>query len=143
MRRRDALLAAGLLVLAAAAVAASPKGTTVTAKGALVWTDAAIPGVASAAVEGDMAKGSSHFYLRYAAGLVTPLHHHSPDHYVTTLAGALTLVVDGKEHRLAPGSYFALLGKTAHTARCEGNEDCLMFVDARGPWDVVPEAAKP
>ena len=37
-----------------------------------------IPGVTKAPVEGDMAKGASHFYLKYAAGLVTPVHHHSP-----------------------------------------------------------------
>jgi hypothetical protein len=26
-----------------------------------------------------------------------------------------------------------------HVARCEGSEPCVMFIDARGPWDVVPE----
>jgi quercetin dioxygenase-like cupin family protein len=86
-----------------------------------------------------MAKGPSHFYLKYDAGLVTPLHHHSPDHYATTISGSLILVVDGKEHRLAPGSYFAFTGKAAHVARCEGSEACVMFIDARGAWDVVPE----
>ncbi len=101
------------------------------------WKDAGVPGVASAVVQGDMAKGSSRFYLRYASGFAAPVHHHSPDHYVTTVAGNLILVVDGKEHRLAPGSYFALTGKAKHAARCEGAQDCVMFVDARGPWDVV------
>ena len=78
----------------------------------LKWTPAGVPGVSFAAVEGDMAKGPSHFYLKYDAGLVTPIHHHSPDHYVTTVSGTMTLTVDGKEHRLVPGSYFALTGKS-------------------------------
>jgi quercetin dioxygenase-like cupin family protein len=98
------------------------------------------PGVASAVVEGDMARGPSHFYLKYDSGLVTPAHHHSPDHYVTTISGNLILVVEGKEHRPSPGSYFAFTGKAAQVARCGGSEACVMFIDARGAWDVVPEA---
>jgi quercetin dioxygenase-like cupin family protein len=88
-----------------------------------------------------MAKGASRFYLKYAAGFAAPVHHHSPDHYVTTVAGNLVLIADGKEHRLPPGSYFAFTGKAKHAARCEGTEACVMFIDARGPWDVV--LAKP
>lgn len=110
----------------------------------LTWTAAAIPGVSSATVTGDTAGGGSRFYLRYAAGFVAPLHHHSPDHFVTTVTGMLVLIVDGTEHRLAPGSYFALTGKAAHAVRCEGDVDCVMFIDAHGPWDVQPgEATRP
>ncbi len=112
----------------------------------LKWIGAGVPGVASAVVKGDMAKGPSHFYLKYGAGFVAPVHHHSPDHYVTTVTGDLVLIVDGKEHRLPPGSYFAFTGKAKHAARCEGSQDCVMFIDARGPWDVVlankPQAGK-
>lgn len=103
----------------------------------LKWIGAGVPGVETAVVKGDMAKGASHFYLKYAAGFVAPVHHHSPDHYVTTVAGNLVLIADGKEYRLPPGSYFALTGKAKHAARCEGAQDCVMFIDARGPWDVV------
>ena len=110
-----------------------------TPQASLEWRDTGIPGVSTAAVQGDMAKGPSHFYLKYAAGLVTPVHHHSPDHYVTVVSGNLVLILDGTEHRLSPGSYFAFTGKARHAARVEGSEACVMFVDARGPWDVVPE----
>jgi quercetin dioxygenase-like cupin family protein len=70
---------------------------------------------------------------------VTPKHHHSPDHYVTTVSGNLVIIADGKERKLPPGSFFALTDKAVHAARCDGSEDCVMFIDARGPWDVVPE----
>jgi quercetin dioxygenase-like cupin family protein len=103
----------------------------------LKWTAGAIPQVSTCVVEGDMAKGASHFFLKYAAGFVTPPHLHSADHYAAMVSGTLVLIVDGKEHRLAPGSYFSLTGTKVHTARCEGSEDCVMFLDARGPWDVV------
>jgi quercetin dioxygenase-like cupin family protein len=74
------------------------------------------------------------------------LHHHTADHYVTVVSGTLLLTTDGKETRLPPGSFFALTGKEPHSARVEGDQDCVMLVDARAPWDVVPEtqtAAKP
>jgi len=103
----------------------------------LQWKSAGVPGVSVAVVEGDMAKGPSRFYLKYGVGLVTPAHHHSADHYVTTVSGTLVLDVDGKEHVLPPGSYFALTGKKTHVARVEGNQDCVMFIDAKGPWDVM------
>ena len=107
------------------------------------WAPGGIPGVSTAAVDGDMTKGPSHFFLKYAAGFTAPIHHHSADHYVTVVSGNLVVVVDGKDQRVPPGSYFAFTGKAKHGARCEGSEDCVMFVDARGAWDVVPEAAKP
>jgi quercetin dioxygenase-like cupin family protein len=112
-------------------------------KEGLKWADAGIPGVSTAVVQGDMAKGPSHFYLRYPAGFVSPVHHHSPDHYATTVSGSLSLTMDGKEQRLSPGSYFSFAGKAPHVARCAGPEACVMFIDARGAWDVVVEQKPP
>ena len=103
----------------------------------LTWTESGTRGVSFAVVDGDMKSGASHFYLKYGAGFVAPVHHHSPDHFVTTLTGNLVVIADGKEHALPPGSYFALTGKAQHGARCQGTADCVMFVDARGAWDVV------
>lgn len=125
--------------VAAGAVVAGGGKTVVAPAADLKWAGAGVPGVSTAAVEGDMAKGASHFFLKYAAGLATPVHHHSADHYVTVVSGNLVLVQDGKEQKLGPGSYFAFTGKAPHAARCDGSEDCVMFVDARGAWDVVPE----
>jgi quercetin dioxygenase-like cupin family protein len=129
--------AAVLSVIASAVDAQNPARTGVQPATELNWKGAGVPGVATAVVNGDMTKSPSHFYLRYSKGFVSPVHHHSPDHYVTTVTGTLILTVDNKEHRLPPGSYFALIDKAKHAARCEGAEDCVMFIDARGPWDVV------
>ncbi len=136
---------ATLLAVAALAIVVSMSFADTTSMSVVIpaagvtWKPAGIPGVSVAPVEGDMAKGPSHFYLKYDAGLVTPLHHHSPDHYVTVVSGTLMLTVDGKESRLGPGSFFALVNKAPHAGRVEGKEACVMFVDARGPWDVVLE----
>lgn len=142
MKHRLAL--AIVLVAAIAATCAvwaeGPGKSVVTPQSAVKWASAGAPGVSIAAVDGDTAKGPAHFFLKYDPGLVTPVHHHSADHYVTVVSGTLTLTVDGKENRLGPGSYFALLGKKPHAARVEGQEAAVMFIDARGAWDVVPEA---
>jgi quercetin dioxygenase-like cupin family protein len=127
-------------VLSAAAIAQAPGKAVAKPAADLKWTPAGVPGVSTAAVEGDMAKGASHFYLKYDAGFTAPVHHHSPDHFATTVSGNLVLIVEGKEQRLAPGSFFAFTGKARHAVRCEGKEACVMFIDARAPWDVVPEA---
>ena len=141
MNHRLALAAVLVLALAVpCAVLAQGGGkSVVTPQSAVKWTSAGMPKVSIAAVDGDQTKGPSHFYLKYDAGLVTPVHHHTADHYVTVVSGTLTLIVDGKETQLGPGSYFALLGQKPHAARVEGQEPAVMFIDARGAWDVVPE----
>jgi len=146
MSKHPVAIVASYLFAAAGATVAGPvvAQTAFTAVNDLKWQNAGVPGVSTAVARGDMAKGASHFYLKYAAGFAAPLHHHSPDHYATTVTGNLVLVgADGKEHRLAPGSYFALVNKAAHAARCEGSQDCVMFIDARGAWDVVMAKPKP
>lgn len=76
------------------------------------------------------------------AGFKAPLHFHSADHYATTVSGNLVLKVDGREQQLAPGSYFSFTGKAPHAARCDGSQACVMFIDARVAWDIVPVPAK-
>jgi quercetin dioxygenase-like cupin family protein len=133
-----------VVTLAAAAVSAVVfAGASVWSAAQLEWTDAGIPGVSKAVVAGDMATAASRFYWKYKAGFIAPDHHHTSDHIVTTVSGTLVLVVDGKEHRLEPGSYFSLSEKQPHATRCEGSVDCVMFIEAQGPWDVVIEEAKP
>ncbi len=133
-----AISATALISIPSAPALAAGKAT-VTAKADLQWKETGIPGVATAAVSGDMEKGPSRFFLRYASGVATPMHHHSADHFVAVVSGAITLTVDGKEHRLGPGSYFALTGKASHSARVEGAEDAVFFIQADGPWDVVAD----
>jgi quercetin dioxygenase-like cupin family protein len=58
------------------------------------------------------------------------------------ISGSIVLVVDGKEHRLGPGDYFALTAKAVHTARVEGNTEALFFIQADAPWDAVMEEKK-
>ena len=131
-------IATGLIAIAAAAAVAGGSGSKVVTQADLQWRDMGVPGVVSATVSGDMSKGPSRFFLKYPAGFVTPNHHHSRDHYVTLISGAITLRVDGVEHKLGPGAYFSLTGQP-HVATVDGNSEALFFIQADGPWDVVAE----
>lgn len=139
---RTLILFSAIALVSAYPTAAWAQGkgrSSVTPATTLKWADAGVPGVSVAPADGDMKKGASHFFLRYGAGFKAPLHHHSPDHHVVTVTGNLVLIVDGKENNLPPGSSFSLRNKAPHAVRCEGSQDCVMFVDARGRWDVVAE----
>ena len=110
--------------------------------GDLKWQDVpGMQGVKLAAVHGDPNKGASHFFAKFSGGFSAPLHHHNANHYVTVVSGTLVLVVDGKEHKLPAGSFFSFDGKKPHETRCESGADCVLAIDARGKWDVVPEKA--
>ena len=106
----------------------------------LKWGDVdGFPGVKMAVADGDPAKGATHFFIKFAKGFSAPLHHHSSDHYVTVVAGTVVLTVDGKETKLPAGSYFAFKGRKQHMTKCDAGADCLLAVDSRGKWDVIPE----
>jgi len=131
----------GLLfaTVALGSTANAKPSATLTPAADLVWTDVpGFPGVHMAVADGDPGKKASHFFLRFDKGFAAPEHHHSSDHYVTVVSGTLMLIVDGKETKLSPGSYFAFKGKKPHATTCDPAADCLLLIDARGKWDVVP-----
>lgn len=131
-----AVIAAAMFSAAFVSAGESSK-TVVVPSTDLQWKDTGNAGVAVAPVSGDMDKGASRFFLKYPAGLVTPMHYHSANHYVTLISGSITLTVGGKDYRLGPGSYFVLTDKALHTAKVEGNEDAIFFIQAESAWDVV------
>ena len=107
----------------------------------LKWGDVAgFPGLKMAVTEGDPAKGATHFFMKFPGGFAAPLHHHSSDHFVTVHAGTLVLTIDGKETRLPAGSFFSFKGKKPHMTKCDAGADCVLAIDSRGKWDVLPEA---
>jgi quercetin dioxygenase-like cupin family protein len=99
------------------------------------------PGTAMALAEGDPDKGPAHFYLKYDKGWAGGLHYHSNDHGGWILSGTVILVVDGKETKLPPGSFYFMKAKKPHLAKCDTDAECVMTVDVRGTWDAVPVKA--
>jgi hypothetical protein len=139
LKRVMIIASVSILIAAVSILAIGKSHTVVVAKADLKWKDMGTPGVAAAQVSGDMGKGASRFFLKYPVGFVSPKHYHTADHYGTVVSGMITLTVEGKDHKLGPGSYFALTGKAPHVAKVEGNEDAVMFIQADGPWDVKME----
>jgi quercetin dioxygenase-like cupin family protein len=110
----------------------------------LKWSDVpGFKGLQLAVVEGNPAKGTHRSMIKFEGGFAAPLHHHTSNHFVTVVAGTLVLTVDGKEHRLPAGSYFSFKDKKQHMTRCEAGAACILSLDVRGKWDVVPEKSKP
>lgn len=96
-------------------------------------------GLQLATLDGDPAKGPSHLMLKFDPGFAAPLHHHTANHSGTVVAGTLVLTVEGKDVKLPAGSFFSFSGKQPHATKCEAGADCLLSLDVRGKWDVVPE----
>ncbi len=140
-------ISAALIVSAVATIplVAQAKGagaSVAIAAADLKWNDVPnFPGVKMAVVSGDPAKGAAHFFMKFTPGFAAPLHHHSPGHYVTVLAGTMVLNIDGNDVKLPAGSYFSFTGMKPHMTRCETGAECTLFIDARGKWDVIPEKA--
>jgi len=135
-----------VLTLTAAAllpwvVEAKGGGKAVTVPAAdLKWKeDAAHPGVQYAAVAGDPTKGAAKFFIKLPSGFDVPLHHHTADHWGVVISGTFVQNVDGQDVTMPAGSYFSYTGKKQHTTKCTDAGGCLIFVDAHGKWDVVPE----
>ena len=106
----------------------------------LDWVeDAKRPGTWRALAEGNPDTGPAHFYLKYQKGFTGGEHHHTFDHGGWVLEGTVILVIDGQETKLPPGSFYFVAGKKPHAAKCDPAADCVMTVDVRGKWDVVPE----
>lgn len=144
------LPAALALALAAPVPAAPSPGPSGPKGGAAVLTPAAdlkwadvpgFPGVSMAVVQGDPGKGAHHTLIRFKDGFASPLHHHTSDHFVTVVSGTLILTVDGKDTTLPAGSFFSFKGRKPHLTRCAPGADCVLSLDVRGKWDVVPEKA--
>ncbi|AZZ36378.1 hypothetical protein CIK05_06090 [Bdellovibrio sp. qaytius] len=106
----------------------------------LKWTAVAeFPGIQMAVVDGDSQKGSHHAMHKFDAGLTVPMHHHSAETYGTIIAGTIIITMDGIEHRLTPGSFFTYKRNQPHTTACAAGAECIMSLDVRGKWDVIPE----
>jgi len=123
-------------------VIAGAKGggtATLVPPGDLKWKDAPnTPGVQVAAVHGDPEKGPAKFFVKLPTGFDVPLHHHTADHSGVVISGTVVWN-DGQDHSMPAGSYWSFTGKKQHTTKCPDPAGCLIFIDAHGKWDVVPE----
>ena len=101
------------------------------------------PGVKTAVLWGDPSKGPHGALHKFPAGFEAPLHHHTADYRSVVISGTMIITPEGgAAMRLPAGSYSSFTGKRRHTTKCDAASECLIFLDARGPWDVVMEESK-
>lgn len=79
-------------------------------------------------------KGATN-YARTPAGTGLPAHWHSFAEYTVFLAGNGTLILDGKQHEVSPGSYAVIPAKIVHQFTCGPGADCLLLTRRAGPTD--------
>ncbi|MGZ6071067.1 MAG: DUF4437 domain-containing protein [Myxococcaceae bacterium] len=142
MRKTIAVVALAAAALLPWVVEAKGGGKSVNVPvGDLKWTDAGpeTPGVQYAAVAGDPKKGAAKFFVKLPSGFSVGMHHHTADHFSVVVSGTLVQNVDGQDVTMPSGSYFSYTGKKQHTTKCTDPAGCILFVDAHGKWDVVPE----
>lgn len=142
MRKTIAVVALAAAALLPWVVEAKGGGKSVNVPaGDLKWKDAGpdTPGVQYAAVAGDPMKGAGKFFVKFPSGFSVGMHHHSADHFSVVVSGTLVQNVDGQDVTMPAGSYFSYTGKKQHTTKCTDAAGCILFVDAHGKWDVVPE----
>lgn len=131
-------------VIAMAGIPAYAGAAHLVAANEMKWTDVAeFPGLKMAVFEGDPAKGPSHFFIKFPAGFKADTHFHNADHYVAVVSGTIIMSYPGGvEKRLAAGSGFSFTGKQQHVTKCAEGAECVLFLDVRGSWDVIPVEKK-
>jgi len=74
-------------------------------------------------------------YAKTPAGTGLPAHWHSFAEYTVFLAGKGTLMLDGKQQEVSPGSYVVIPAKMVHQFTCAAGADCLLLTRRGGPAD--------
>lgn len=129
-------------LLIAAAGAANPPSTedalvanVATAKFVESTTPNAPKGSQGAMIGVDPVTKGATAYAKSAAGTGLPAHWHSFPEYTVLISGSGTLMLDGKKHEVAPGSYFVIPAKMVHQFTCGQGGDCLVLTRRGGPTD--------
>jgi hypothetical protein len=80
--------------------------------------------------------------MKLPAGFSAPLHSHTADHQVVVLSGTMVMAPEGgAAKKLGPGSWFEFTGMKKHVTSCDAGTDCVLFMVAKGAWDLLPAEA--
>jgi quercetin dioxygenase-like cupin family protein len=93
-------------------------------------------------LSGDPAKGPSDVYLRATAGTELNGHwHHSVEH-VVLVKGKFSVTFDGgRKASLDQGAYTLIPAGMPHSAKCEGPDQCVIFIGFEKPVDAIEAKA--
>lgn len=98
-------------------------------------------GPEAAAISGDFSSGQHITYIKFNAGMKTPVHTHSHDYVGLVISGTTRHWVAGKEktQKLLPaGSYWSIPANVEHVSECLDGNDCVMAIFQSQAFDFLP-----
>ena len=104
----------------------------------ITWDEmkGAAPGVMTALLWGDRAKGPYGAFVKFPANTKQPLHTHSNDIKAIIVSGTFTYGVEGEEEKpYGPGSYLLIPANVKHS-NGSGAEGVMFFMEQSGKFDM-------
>ena len=92
-------------------------------------------------VSGDFSKGEHITFIRFEAGMSTPLHTHSHDYVGVVLSGVTRHYTPGRpetEKALPAGSHWFIPGNLPHVSECLPGAECVMVLYQSDNMDFHP-----
>ncbi len=102
------------------------------------WEESGVPGAQFGQLWGSTEAEDAAWLVRIAPGAAFPVHGHSNDYWGLSLQGNwIHTGPDGNEVSLTAGSYIFQPAVEWHADRCDGTEDCIIFLDFDGVRNAV------
>jgi quercetin dioxygenase-like cupin family protein len=131
------------VVAAALAPGASAQSSDRVVPANLQWKEI-VPGAQFAGTYGDWEKGAHGKFVRFVKGVQIPLHRHTNDYHAVAISGRIVnLFEGGRRVEIAPGDYFYMAARRAHSHECLSDGGCLFYTYGNALWDFVPYEAPP
>jgi len=106
----------------------------------LQWEDSGF-GPKISMVNGDPTKGPHVTYVRFTAGMTTPLHSHTSDYIGIVISGTSMHWEPGKPETkklLSPGAHWFVPGNVPHVSECLPGMECIMAIYQQAAIDFLP-----
>lgn len=137
-------LSAALLAVTTTPVVADTadkdKRSTHTAATELQWVDSGF-GPQLSPVNGDFSRGAHVTYVKFTAGMTTPLHTHTADYVGIVITGVTRHWEPGKpetEKQLSAGAHWFIPADVRHVSECLSGTECIMALYQTRPMDFLP-----
>jgi hypothetical protein len=103
------------------------------------WEDGPVKGTHVAKLWGDWSKGGPYGVLiKFDAGVMHPLHHHSHALKIVVISGTFVHHPDGgAETKLGPGSYLVQAANKKHVSGCAAGAECEFFMESTDKFDLI------
>ena len=98
-------------------------------------------GPLASSVSGDFSSTGHTTYIKFPAGMVTPIHTHTHDYVGIVLSGTTMHWEPGKPEtqvRLPVGSHWTVPAGVTHVSECLHGEECIMAISQTEAFDFIP-----